>query len=355
MFDVRLQRIEKSFGATAVLRGIDLEVGAGELVVMLGPSGCGKTTLLRIVAGLESVDAGSIHIGGRDVTRLPPRELGLGMVFQSDELYPHLSVRENLAFPLKVQRLAAGEIDARIAEIASMMELKELLERKPKDLSGGQRQRVAIGRALVRRPGLCLLDEPLSNLDATLRVHTRGEISRLHARLGMTMLYVTHDQVEAMTLATRVALFGNGRLQQFGAPLELYRKPRNRFVAGFLGSPSMNFFKATADASAFRGAGFTLPAAPGIEAGDVLLGIRPQALSIAPDGVFAGTVDAIERLGTDGFAYLSTASGPLTARFDARVSLKVGDAVRVAVAPHSVHVFSADGETARHHPELTPG
>lgn len=346
-----MRQVSKAFGAQKVVDAIDLDIGSGEFVVLLGPSGCGKTTLLRLIAGLESTDSGTIALGKRDVTSLPPRERDLGMVFQSYALYPHLSVRENLAFPLHLRKTPPAEADSRIAEVARMLELGPLLERKPKALSGGQRQRVAIGRALVRRPSVCLLDEPLSNLDTSLRVHMRGELARLHQSLKMTMIYVTHDQVEAMTLATRVALLGEGRVQQFDAPLELYRRPKNRFVAGFLGSPSMNFVTARREGDSWVGHGFRLPSPAGCDvAGEALLGLRPQALRVQKEGPFEGRVDAIERLGPDGFAFLQTEAGPLTARFDGNVDVRMGESVRVGEAEDCLHIFTADGTRALRHP-----
>ncbi|MCM2293282.1 sn-glycerol-3-phosphate ABC transporter ATP-binding protein UgpC [Allorhizobium sp. BGMRC 0089] len=249
MAELTLSGLKKSYGTHQVIHGIDLSVRDGEFVVFVGPSGCGKSTLLRMIAGLESVSEGRLAIGGEDVTERDPGKRGIAMVFQSYALYPHMTVRQNLSFSLENLKLPKAEIEARVAEAARMLAIDTLLERRPMQLSGGQRQRVAIGRAIVRDPKVFLFDEPLSNLDAALRVQTRGEISRLHKRLGSTMIYVTHDQIEAMTMADRIAVLNGGRLEQFGAPLELFEYPVNTFVAGFIGSPRMNFFDGVIEAA----------------------------------------------------------------------------------------------------------
>ncbi len=352
MSGVRLEAIRKSYGDNLVVKGVDLQVEPGEFLVLVGPSGCGKTTLLRILAGLEQVDSGELYVGDKRVTDVPPRDRDVGMVFQSYALYPHMTVRENLAFGLELRKLPKAEIDGRVKKAAEMLELAHLLERKPKALSGGQRQRVAMGRVIVRQPSLFLFDEPLSNLDTALRVQMRGELARLHRQLGVTMIYVTHDQVEAMTLATRVALFDKGVLQQLGKPLELYHRPGNTFVATFLGSPSMNLFPAKREGAALLGAGFSLPVPAGFEgAGELTLGLRPQDLRVAPSGPFSGTVEAIERLGFDGYAFLKTAAGPLAARFEGSASIAVGDAVSAQPVGDALHVFTAKGDKALRHPE----
>jgi len=351
--EVTLSGIKKSFGQNPIVKGVDLQVGEGEFLVMVGPSGCGKTTLLRLIAGLEQVDEGEVRIGGVRVNDIPPRDRDVAMVFQSYALYPHMTVRENLAFGLTLRKLPAAEIASRVQEVAGMLELSHLLERKPKALSGGQRQRVAMGRAIVRRPKVFLFDEPLSNLDTALRVQMRGELARLHRRLGATMLYVTHDQVEAMTLATRVAVFNGGLLQQVGPPLDLYNRPANQFVAGFLGSPAMNFLEASRQGTGFTGRGFTLPCPADVPAypNRVLLGLRPQDLRVVSQGPLAGTVDAVERLGFDGYAFVTTEAGLVAARFDKGVSVAVGDTVHLAPVSDALHIFSADGAAALRHPE----
>ncbi|NVJ07310.1 ABC transporter ATP-binding protein [Myxococcus sp. AM001] len=353
MSEVTLSGIKKSFGQNLIVKGVDLQVGEGEFLVMVGPSGCGKTTLLRLIAGLEQVDAGEVRIGGARVNDVPPRDRDVAMVFQSYALYPHMTVRENLAFGLTLRKFPAAEIDARVQEVAGMLELSHLLERKPKALSGGQRQRVAMGRAIVRRPKVFLFDEPLSNLDTALRVQMRGELARLHRRLGATMIYVTHDQVEAMTLATRVAVFNGGLLQQVGPPLALYNRPANRFVAGFLGSPAMNFLEARREGALLTGKGFTLPCPADVPTAHatVLLGLRPQDLRVGAQGPLTGTVDAVERLGFDGYAFVTTEAGLVAARFDKGVNVAVGDQVHLAPVADALHVFSQDGAVALRHPE----
>jgi multiple sugar transport system ATP-binding protein len=347
MSAVELQGVHKAFGTNPIVRGVDLSIDAGEFMVLVGPSGCGKTTLLRLVAGLEQADAGEIRIGGKRVNDAAPRDRDVGMVFQSYALYPHMTVRENLAFALTLRKTPAAEISKRVDEAAQMLELSKLLDRRPKELSGGQRQRVAMGRAIVRRPSVFLFDEPLSNLDAALRVQMRGELARLHQLLKSTMIYVTHDQVEAMTLATRLAVFNQGVLQQQGAPLELYRSPANRFVAGFLGSPSMCFLRGTVADGKIRGPGFALPAPAGAPQGrEVLAGVRPQSATLAADGDLRGEIEAVERLGSDGFAYLKTPAGTVIARFEGAPDLAVGSAAAISIAPGAIHLFDAQDERA---------
>ncbi len=356
MAELKLVGIKKSYGETPVVKGVDLEVKSGEFLVLVGPSGCGKTTLLRVIAGLEQVDAGDVFVDGERITDLPPRERDVGMVFQSYALYPHMTVRENMAFGLELRKLPRADIEQRVKKAADMLELGPLLDRKPKELSGGQRQRVAMGRVIVRQPRLFLFDEPLSNLDTALRVQMRGELARLHKQLGVTMIYVTHDQVEAMTLATRVAIFNKGILQQLGPPLDLYHRPGNTFVASFLGSPSMNLFDAQRQGSDLKGEGFTLPAPAALTQGGALkVGLRPQDLKITREGPMKGTVEAVERLGFDGYAFLKTAAGPLVARFDGSVPVDVGDQLAATPTGDVMHVFTADGAQALHHPGgLTP-
>jgi multiple sugar transport system ATP-binding protein len=347
MSSVSLRGIHKQFGDNPIVRGVDLEIGSGEFMVLVGPSGCGKTTLLRLIAGLEEADQGEIQIGGKRVNESQPRDRDVGMVFQSYALYPHMTVRENLAFALTLRKTSKTEIDERVNQAAQMLELEALLDRRPQQLSGGQRQRVAMGRAIVRRPKVFLFDEPLSNLDAALRVQMRGELARLHYRLKSTMIYVTHDQVEAMTLATRLAVFHKGILQQVGAPLELYRNPANKFVAGFLGSPSMNFLNGVVTKGQIRGAGFTIDApAKAIEGREVIAGVRPQAVSLNDAGSLKGEIEAVERLGSDGFVYLKTEAGTVVARFEGAPSLQVGSTATAAVAASDVLLFDAQSERA---------
>ena len=344
MADVGLRGIHKSFGENAIVRGVDLEIRSGEFMVLVGPSGCGKTTLLRLIAGLEQADGGEISIGGRRVNDVSPRDRDVGMVFQSYALYPHMTVRENLGFGLVLRKVPKAEIEARVAEAAALLELTALLDRRPKQLSGGQRQRVAMGRCIVRRPQVFLFDEPLSNLDAALRVQMRGELQRLHGRLKATMIYVTHDQVEAMTLATRLAVFNGGKLQQVGAPLELYSNPANRFVAGFLGSPAMSFLPARIESGRAVGKGFSLalPAPVAAEEGlAVEVGLRPQSVRLASAGPLQCEVEAIERLGAEGFVYARTEAGPIAARFEGGQGVCVGDRVALAVDLHSIQLFRA--------------
>ncbi len=351
MSEVILSGIKKAFGDNLIVKGVDLHIRAGEFLVMLGPSGCGKTTLLRLVAGLEQIDEGELLIDGRRMNDVPPRDRDTAMVFQSYALYPHMTVRENMAFGLTLRKMEKPEIERRVKEAAELLELSHLLDRKPKQLSGGQRQRVAMGRAIVRQPSIFLFDEPLSNLDTALRVQMRGELARLHRRLKATMIYVTHDQVEAMTLATRVAVFNGGFLQQCGHPLELYNRPANRFVAGFLGSPSMNFLNVRRQGEQLVGNGFTLPAPEDLDAGgEMLIGLRPQDLRVSARGILSGEVEAVERLGFDGFAFLRSNAGPLAARFDRGEDVNVGDTVRVEPDGDVLHVFSADGSRALRHP-----
>jgi ABC-type sugar transport system ATPase subunit len=312
MASIELSKVAKRYGDTLVLEELSLEIKDGELIVLVGPSGCGKTTLLRMIAGLLEPSSGNIKIDGRDVTHVAPGERDVAMVFQSYALYPHMTVRDNIAFPLKVRRRPASEIDRRVNEVAKLLSIDPLLGRKPAQLSGGQRQRVAMGRAIVREPKAFLFDEPLSNLDAALRGRMRGEIASLHRRLGATMVYVTHDQHEAMTLADRLVLLNKGRIEQMGKPLDVYRLPQTRFVAEFIGSPPMNFVPVEQKAGALHGAGFAVPlSAAGVRAGRLperlLLGIRPEALRVRAGNEATPTlradVDWIERTGSDGFLY----------------------------------------------------
>ena len=348
--------VHKSFGDNAILKGVDLEIPEGSFAVLVGPSGCGKSTLLRLVAGLELADQGRISIAGKDVTTLPPRERDIAMVFQSYALYPHLTVRENLAFGLELRKTAKAEIAARIKEASAMLGLDKLLDRLPKEMSGGQRQRVAMGRAIVRRPNMFLFDEPLSNLDAALRAEVRVDIRRLHDKLGATTLYVTHDQVEAMTLADTLWVLNGGLVEQKGPPLEIYERPKTRFVATFLGSPQMNIVDGVVRKEAGQlfaeGGGLRVRLDDERFPGDledgrpVSIGVRPNDLGLAKNGaevVGELKVEIVEALGSEAFAHgwLRQAGPSIIARLDADDArgLGPGKAVSLAVSPRRVHLF----------------
>jgi multiple sugar transport system ATP-binding protein len=354
MSSVQIRDVRKSFGGFEVLHGVSIPIEDGAFVVLVGPSGCGKSTLLRVLAGLEEVDEGDVIIGETRVNDLPPAKRGIAMVFQSYALYPHMSVRENMAFGLKLAGTDKAAIDKAVNDAAALLEIEPLLDRRPKALSGGQRQRVAIGRAIVREPTVFLFDEPLSNLDAELRVRMRYEFARLHQRLKTTTVYVTHDQVEAMTLADRIAILDQGRVVQFGTAEELYERPASLFVAGFIGSPKMNLLEGTVEAVEGGGVAVRLRDgslqratvnAAGATAGEpVTLGIRPEALQPAGQGI-AASVTLIESLGNIRFAYLaSNASGdPLIVQLAPGETLAEQAAVTLAAAPEACHLFRADG------------
>ena len=357
MAEVSLANVHKRFGPVEIVKGVDLEIADREFCVFVGPSGCGKSTLLRLIAGLEDISAGSLRIGGRDVTRAPPANRGVAMVFQAYALYPHMTVAENIGFGLRMANRPKDEIARRVAKAAAMLELGPLLARKPAQLSGGQRQRVAIGRAIVREPGVFLFDEPLSNLDAALRVQTRIEISRLHQELGSTMVYVTHDQVEAMTMADRIVVLQGGRVEQVGSPLELYHRPANLFVAGFIGSPKMNLLKTRVEGIADGVARVVLPgggslplplngAAPPADGAAVTLGVRPEHASLrGGDGAsIPARVRLAEHLGAETMFYLETPDGgALAVRADGLARERVGDRVTVGVPAAASHLFDGDG------------
>ncbi|PPB80782.1 carbohydrate ABC transporter ATP-binding protein (CUT1 family) [Albidovulum inexpectatum] len=347
---VTLRQVKKSFGDVDVIHGVDLDVAEGEFCVFVGPSGCGKSTLLRMIAGLEQTSAGRIEINGRDVTDLDPAERGVAMVFQTYALYPHMTVAENMGFGLKMNGVPREEIAAKVAEAARILKLEQLLDRKPKALSGGQRQRVAIGRAIVRGPEVFLFDEPLSNLDAELRVEMRVEIARLHKEIGATMIYVTHDQVEAMTLADKIVVLRAGRIEQVGSPMDLYRDPDNRFVAGFIGSPSMNFVEAEV-----RGGAVVAPVLSGrpiptsvrlpSEGSKVLVGLRPQHLSVQEDPDGSLVLDIRERLGGVAYDYLMGPSGEkLIVETRSDEAAPEGARVRVDFDPADALFFDAQTE-----------
>ncbi|MEM9011297.1 MAG: sn-glycerol-3-phosphate ABC transporter ATP-binding protein UgpC [Pseudomonadota bacterium] len=348
MSGVTLDKVIKRYGETQVIHGVDLNIADGEFCVFVGPSGCGKSTLLRMVAGLEETTDGTISIGGRDVTRLDPAKRGVAMVFQTYALYPHMTVEENMGFGLKMNGVAKAEIGEKVAKAAEILKLDPYLTRRPKALSGGQRQRVAIGRAIVRGPEVFLFDEPLSNLDAELRVEMRVEIARLHKELGATMIYVTHDQVEAMTLADKIVVLRGGRVEQVGAPLELYKNPANRFVAGFIGSPAMNFVSARATDGGIVAEGLSDgaigPAAAGPAHGEVLVGLRPQNITLQPGGQ-SHRVDITEELGGVSYAYLMAKTGErLIVEVRGDAPLREGDETGIAFAAEDTLLFDAKTE-----------
>ncbi|HEY1327588.1 MAG TPA: sn-glycerol-3-phosphate ABC transporter ATP-binding protein UgpC [Casimicrobiaceae bacterium] len=363
MASLKLDRVVKRFGATTVIHDVQLDIANGEFVVFVGPSGCGKSTLLRMISGLESVSEGDLYIDGKRVNDLPAAQRGLAMVFQSYALYPHMTVRQNLAFGLENLRTPAGEIDKRVQAAAKLLRLDTLLQRRPTQLSGGQRQRVAIGRAIVREPTIFLFDEPLSNLDAELRVAMRSEITALHQRLGTTMIYVTHDQVEAMTMADKIVVLRAGRVEQVGTPLELYHRPRNRFVAGFIGSPQMNFLKASVaslDGAGLRvaldaanGSSVTVPGGTRDVAGGAPLhvGVRPEHVRLAaldePAIELAATVERLEQLGGISFLYCRLPGGEgLTVQVMGPLAQRAGESIPVRLPIAALHLFEAS-ETGR--------
>jgi multiple sugar transport system ATP-binding protein len=323
--------------------GLDLEIADGEFLVLVGPSGCGKSTTLRMLAGLEGVDDGSIHIGDRDVTDLPPKDRDIAMVFQNYALYPHMSVGDNIGFHLKIAKMAKAERDRRVREAAELLDLTEYLDRKPAKLSGGQRQRVAMGRAIVREPSVFLMDEPLSNLDAKLRVQTRTQIASLQRRLGITTLYVTHDQVEAMTMGDRVAVLKDGLLQQCDTPVGLFSRPVNVFVAGFIGSPAMNLLTTTVDEDGALVGGTRLKLTPAqrsaLTGPGIVAGIRPEGWETGADGL-AAVVEVVEELGSDQYLYCrSETAGVLTVRTPGMAPWKRGEKIGLTPKPGAVHLF----------------
>ena len=328
MGNITLNKVSKSFGATVIIPGIDLTIEDGEFVVFVGPSGCGKSTLLRLIAGLEDTSGGSISIDGRDVTGEAPAKRKLAMVFQSYALYPHMTVAKNIAFPLKMAGEDQATIDRKVQDAAKVLNLTNYLDRRPGQLSGGQRQRVAIGRAIVRQPSAFLFDEPLSNLDAALRGTMRLEISELHNQLKTTMIYVTHDQVEAMTMADKIVVLNAGNIEQVGSPMELYKSPKNLFVAGFIGSPKMNL----------------IDGAPAAKHGAKTIGIRPEHLAISTTaGDWKATVGVAEHLGSDTFLHVQSDVGPLTVRGDGEIAARHGDTIYLTPDPSKLHRFGADG------------
>ena len=325
MGTIRLNQVRKVFGETIVIPGADLEINEGEFIVFVGPSGCGKSTLLRLIAGLEDVTSGTLSINGKDVTDIPPAERRLAMVFQSYALYPHMSVRDNIAFPLKMAKLPREQIDKAVQMAAAKLNLTDYLDRKPRQLSGGQRQRVAIGRAIVREPTAFLFDEPLSNLDAALRVNMRVEIMQMHKDMKATMIYVTHDQVEAMTMADRIVVLNNGNIEQVGSPLDLYNKPNSRFVACFIGSPKMNLLE------------------------NETLGVRPEHIALSDKaGEWHGTVKFAEHLGSDTFLHVDAGSrGNITVRAVGESGFDAGDQVWMTPDQNRIHRFDKEGRAIR--------
>jgi multiple sugar transport system ATP-binding protein len=343
--EIRLERVTKRYEGAArpSLEPLDLTIPDGELVVLVGPSGCGKSTTLRIVAGLEEATTGEVYIGGRRVTETPPADRDVAMVFQSYALYPHMTVYDNLAFSLRMRKTPKADIDRRVREAARSLAIESFLDRLPRQLSGGQRQRVAIGRAVVRDPKVFLFDEPLSNLDAQLRSEMRREIARIHQRARTTAVYVTHDQTEAMTLADRIVVMKDGRVQQVGTPLELYDSPANLFVAGFLGSPAMNFIRGQVTDGTAEVPGWRLPT-PRVPAGDVVLGVRPQDLSLVrrnghDSAAMPGKVEVRELMGSEAYLHLATPAGPLVLRADAHQAAREGENVSIFVDAAKLHVF----------------
>jgi multiple sugar transport system ATP-binding protein len=360
MANLTIRNLQKGFDGHQIIKGIDLDVKDREFVVFVGPSGCGKSTLLRLIAGLEDVTGGSIELDGREITQVTPAKRDLAMVFQTYALYPHMTVGKNLSFALDLAGTPKAEVQKKVDEAARILELGPLLERKPKQLSGGQRQRVAIGRAIVRNPKIFLFDEPLSNLDAALRVQTRLELSRLHKELQATMIYVTHDQVEAMTLADKVVVLNGGRVEQVGSPLELYHHPANLFVAGFLGTPKMGFLKGKISRVEASACEVTLDAGTTVllpftnaqqSVGDaVTLGIRPEHLELANEGDCQLTViaDVSERLGSDTYCHVRTTSGePLTMRIRGDLASQYGETLKLHLNSAHCHLFDAQGQVIR--------
>jgi multiple sugar transport system ATP-binding protein len=372
MANVTFEHVTKKFGDVAAVNDLNLDVADGEFLVLVGPSGCGKSTALRMIAGLEEITSGTLKIGDRVVNDLAPKDRDVAMVFQSYALYPHMSVRDNLAFGLKLRKVPKADIDRRVNETGKLLELSPLLDRKPKQLSGGQRQRVALGRAIVREPKVFLMDEPLSNLDAKLRVQTRAEIARLHQRLRTTFVYVTHDQVEAMTMGSRIAVMNFGVLQQVGTPQQLYDAPANRFVAGFIGSPAMNFVEMKVEGSGDGGTlnydGLRLPVPPrvrgsiGPEGREVVAGFRPEHLNVGePQGSgetgFSATCDVVEYLGNEELLHLRLGKEDIVAVVNAAAQVQPGTEVHLRLPLSKLHLFdpeSGESLSAQAAPAPTP-
>lgn len=347
---VTLSDLTKAYGKAEVLHGINLDVKDGEFVVLVGPSGCGKSTTLRMLAGLEEITSGEISIGDRVVNNLEPKERNIAMVFQNYAIYPHMSVRKNIGFGLHTSKMSKPEKEKRIDEVAAILGMTELLERKPSQLSGGQRQRVAIGRAMVRDPSVFLFDEPLSNLDAQLRTQMRLEIKKLHQRVGTTIIFVTHDQVEAMTLADRIVIMKDGYIQQVGTPSEVFLKPKNMFVAQFIGAPSMNMLKGTAEGDSVKlEAGPTIKMPHKADVKDITIGIRPSALTTAKEGqtpLMEGTVSLVEPLGTETLLYLDVGGHEVIASAPGRVHPQPGEKIALYADAEEIHMFDTNTQEA---------
>lgn len=354
MAELELKGVRKSFGASTVIHGVDLRIEDGEFCVFVGPSGCGKSTLLRLIAGLEECSSGSVSIAGQDVTNAQPARRGIAMVFQSYALYPHMTVEQNMGFGLKMTKAPPNEVLAAVTRAAQTLQIEHLLKRRPKDLSGGQRQRVAIGRAIVRNPKLFLFDEPLSNLDAALRVEMRIELSKIKSQLGTTFVYVTHDQTEAMTLADKIVVLRDGKIEQVGAPLDLYLKPANRFVAGFIGSPKMNFIEVTSSDARADGVTVAMPGGASVRVGaheritsmgPVTVGIRPEHLQIVePSSAhLCGRVMLAERLGGETYLHTQIPSGTALVKIDGNSPVRAGENIGLFIPAERVHLFSSNG------------
>jgi len=350
MSSIALKDLSKVYaGGVEAVRQVNLEIEDGELIVLVGPSGCGKSTILRMIAGLEEVSSGEIHIGERRVNDVAPGDRDIAMVFQNYALYPHMSVRDNLSFGLRVRKVPRPEIEKRITRAAEILSIERLLDRRPRELSGGQRQRVALGRAIVRDPKVFLFDEPLSNLDAKLRGQMRTEIARLHQRLGTTMVYVTHDQVEAMTLGDRIVVVNGGEVQQVDTPMNLYRRPANRFVAGFIGSPTMNFIAGEVKGGIFRRGAIAIEVGAGIGDGDAIFGVRPEDLDVDASGpLFAEVaVDVVERMGHETLVHFEVEGQRAVARLAPDYAGQRGDRLRLALSRDRWHLFAASGRGER--------
>jgi len=357
MSEIIIKNLNKNYGKNHVIKDVSLDIESQSFTVLVGPSGCGKSTILRMIAGLESVNSGTISIDGMKVNDLAPRERNIAMVFQSYALYPHMTVYNNMAFGLKLEKLSKSEIDERVYEAAKILQIEELLQRKPRQLSGGQRQRVAIGRAITRKPKVFLFDEPLSNLDAALRVQMRVELAKLHDQLDATMIYVTHDQTEAMTMADNIIVLNEGQVSQSGEPMDLYKSPDNLFVAGFIGSPKMNFIPVSVldkdkNKTKINVLGASTLAVPktnnSFKISDSLtLGIRPEHLIVNENMKcsWEGKVFVVEKLGSGTFLYLEKEGDPLVVETDGDSKIKVGDMVKVGFDPNKCHLFNRDGES----------